>query len=318
LPEVTALAHPTRVLTSKAGVAALAGHFRLDTPVEGVATGTTLDLGGARFTFSDTRMLHWPESMVSYLAGDEVLFSQDMFGMHLAGHERFADEVPADVIAHESAKYFANILLPFADAVTRVVGRLPDIAPGVRVVATDHGPVWRRDLDALARQYATWAARPPRPELVVVYDTMWESTAAMARALAEGAYTAGVKVQVMRAGQTHRSDLATALLTAGGLAVGSPVLNGQLFPTIADVLCYVRGLKPRGLVTGVFGSYGWSAAPFEQIQAALDEIKGTAAAPPLLVKFVPQDDDLAHCRALGATMAGRILEACRVVRQPGA
>jgi flavorubredoxin len=138
---------------------------------------------------------------------------------------------------------------------------------------------------------------------------MWNSTATMAAAIAEGATAAGVRVVMMRLGQSHRSDIATELLDAGGLLVGSPNLNGQMFPTVADMLSYFKGLKPKNLIGGAFGSYGWNAGVAEQIADTLKELKVELAAEPLSVKFVPREADLVKCRALGETTGRKILEA---------
>ena len=304
LPEILRLAPQAKVITSKAGWAALGAHFDLSAPVELVATGSEVDLGGAKLTFHETRMIHWPESMFSFLQGDEVLFSQDAFGMHLASHQRFTDQVPAEIVDWESAKYFANILMPLSD----LLGRHLTLARKARVIASDHGPIWRSDIDRILSHYETWAARKTRRKLVIAYDTMWQSTATMARTIAEGAADLGVEVVPMKLGEAHRSDVATELLDAAGLLIGTPNLNGQMYPTVADLLTYLKGLKPKGLVGGTFGSYGWSPAVGEQVASALKELKIELVGDPLLMKFVPRGDSLLECRKYGEQVARRILE----------
>ena len=258
LPELCQIAKPDKVLASKTGVGVLGAHFELPVPVEGVAGGTEMNLGGARFVFHETKMLHWPESMFTWMPDDGVLLSQDAFGMHLASQERFADEVDGAAVGYETAKYYANILMPFGELLGRVLGKLGDTARQAKLVATAHGPIWRKDVDALLARYERWASRRATRKLVIAYDTMWQSTASMACAVAEGAAAAGVHPVVMRLGQSHRSDVVTEILDAGGLLVGTPNLNGQMFPTVADLLTYLKGLKPKNLIGGVFGSYGWS------------------------------------------------------------
>jgi len=301
---VLRIAPQAKVITSKAGWGALKAHFDLDAPVELVGTGTEVELGGAKLTFHETRMIHWPESMFSFLHGDQVLFSQDAFGMHLASHERFTDLLPPEIVHWESAKYFANILMPFSD----LLGRHLATAREARVLASDHGPIWRNGIDGILSQYGTWAARKPRRKLVIAYDTMWQSTATMARAIAEGAADLGVQVVPMKLGDAHRSDVATELLDAAGLLIGTPNLNGQMFPTVADLLTYLKGLKPKGLVGGTFGSFGWSPAIGEQVVSVLKELKVELVGDPLLMKFVPRGDSLLECRKYGEQVARKILE----------
>jgi flavorubredoxin len=254
--------------------------------VEAVANGAEVNLGGARFVFHESRMLHWPESMFSWMPDDRVLFSQDAFGMHLASQERFADELDADAVNYESAKYYANILMPYSELVARQLARSADLARSAKLVATAHGPIWRKDVDALLGRYERWTAQKPTRKLVIAYDTMWQSTATMASAIADGAQAAGVRPLVMRLGHSHRSDIVTELLEAGGLLIGTPNLNGQMFPTVAELLSYLKGLKPKNLVGGVFGSYGWSPSATEQAAEALKELKVTPVGESMTVKFV--------------------------------
>ncbi|HQP38328.1 MAG TPA: flavodoxin domain-containing protein, partial [Polyangiaceae bacterium] len=195
-------------------------------------------------------------------------------------------------------------LMPMSDLLARHLGKARD----ARIIAPDHGPIWRSGIDGLLTDYETWATRRARRKLVIAYDTMWQSTAAMARAIAEGAADLGVEVVPMRLGTAHRSDVVTELLDAAGLLIGTPNLNGQMYPTVADLLTYLKGLKPRGLVGGAFGSYGWSPAVGPQIVAALQELKVDLVGEPLLTKFVPRNDSLIACRAYGEQVARKILE----------
>jgi len=310
LPALVAAVRPTNVLTSKAGVDALSQHFSLDVPVQAVPSGTTMELGDIRLTFHDTRMLHWPESMVSWLDGDDILFSQDGFGMHLASSQRWTDELNAELIHRETAKYYANILMPFAGPVSKVVGKLGPVIQKAKIIANEHGPMWRSGIKELLGWYNRWSERKPTRKVVITYASMWQSTATMARAIAEGAAQGGMQVALMGLDTAHRSDIAMELLDAGALVVGSPNLNGFMYPTVADLLTYLKGLKPKGLVGAAFGSYGWSPAALDQVQAALQEIKMDLVAEPLGVKYVPTTQDWQACRQLGKTVAERVQSLC--------
>jgi len=308
LPQLVAAAKPDRVLASKAGVAALAAHFDVGAAVEAVTNGAPMDLGGARFTFHDARMLHWPESMIGVLDGDDVVFSQDAFGMHLASHERFADELAPDVVSYETAKYFANVLMPFSAPMSKLLEKLGDTLARAKVIATDHGPLWRRDQAALIDKYKTWCERRPTRKAVIVYASMWQSTATMARAIAEGAYAGGLRVRLMGLDQAHRSDVLTELLDSAALLVGSPNLNGQMFPTVADLLTYLQGMKPRNLIGAAFGSYGWNTSAIDQVNETLKTLKVDLVREPIAVKYVPRDADLVLCREFGVELAKRVCE----------
>ena len=306
LPRAIEVIKPQRVIASTQGREALEAHFHLGYPIEPVKTGDTLDLGGATLKFVEARMLHWPDSMLSYLVEGGVLFSNDAFGMHLAGSERFADEVDADVLREEAAKYFANILLPFSPIITAFLGKLPGFGLDVRMIAPDHGPLWRKDPGWIVERYAEWAAQKPSNKAVVVYDSMWGSTAKMARALGDGLTAGGARTVLMPLDGAHRSDVATQLLGAGALLVGSPTVNGQIFPALADAMTYMEGLKPKNLVGASFGSYGWSGEAVAHLDERLGRMKVELLRPGLRLKYVPTGDQLEECRNLGLAVAERL------------
>ena len=309
LPRLLQEITPTSVIASTPGAKALREHFHWDREVQEVKTGERLELGDRFLRFVETRMLHWPDSMFAFLEGDDVLFSNDAFGMHVAGSERFADELPDDLLRHEAAKYYGNILMPFSRLVQRLTDQLPGMGLPIQVIAPDHGPLWRRDTDRILDWYARWARRETRNKAVVIYDSMWKSTTLMARAIGEGLSLGGTKPKLMSLDGSHRSDVATEVLEAAGLLVGSPTMNGQLYPTIADAMTYLKGLRPANLLGGAFGSYGWSGEAVPQIEAILtNEMKARLPAPGVRVRYVPTDEDLATCREMGAAMSAAIHE----------
>jgi flavorubredoxin len=308
LPETVAAVKPDKVYASVMGVKDLHDQHLDPVGITTVKDGESLKLGGLTFTFLETRMLHWPDSMVSYLHEDELVFSQDGFGMHLASSYRFADECDPAVMEYEARKYFANILLPYAPLVTRLLQRISQLGISIKTIAPDHGPVWRRDLGTLLNWWAKWAEQKPGNRAVVVYDTMWQSTALMARAIADGLASGGTRVSMVPMQGSTRADLMTELLGAGALLVGSPTINNGLFPSLADALTYARGLKPKNLIGAAFGSYGWSGEGATQAEEYLKAMGVELVAPALKVKFVPDAAALARCRELGSAVAARLKE----------
>jgi flavorubredoxin len=304
LPEAIEALDPEAVYASTKGVEALEAHFGLGDRLTAVATGESVDLGSDEVTFVETPMLHWPDSMVSYLAGEKVLFAQDAFGQHLASAHMWADDIPADVLEYEAAKYYANIVLPFSPMVAKTVAKLREMDLPLAVIAPDHGPLYRKDLDWIVGRYAEWAEQKPTRKAVVVFDTMWQSDTLMAKAVAEGLAEGGAApVKVMPMGSAHRSDVATEILDAGVLVAGSPTINQQMFPTMADVLCYLAGLKRKHLVGAVFGSYGWSSGATRKLQDQLSGMGVELVADPLTCQYVPTESDLAACREFGRKVA---------------
>jgi flavorubredoxin len=306
LPTVIEAVRPEKVFASQLGAKALGEHFRLPAPVTPVKDGEQLDLGNLKLTFAETRMVHWPDSMVSWLPGDDVLFSQDGFGMHLASSERFVDELDASIVEHEAGRYFANILLPFAPLVAKVLARLPTLGIAPKVIAPDHGPIWRADFGRLLGWYAAWTRQSKRRKALVVYDTMWNSTSLMAHAIADGLEAGGASVKLMSLKANHRSDILHEVLDAGALLVGSPTLNNQLYPTLADFLTYLKGLKPQHLIGASFGSYGWSGEAVGQIKECLEAMKVELVHDGLRQRFVPDANCLGECAALGRATAEKL------------
>ncbi len=305
LPAMIDIIKPEEVFASKKGVEALEAHFGLK-EITAVDDGGEIDLGNMKVTCLETRLLHWPDSMVSYLAEDKVLFSQDGFGMHLASNERFDDELDDYVLYHEAAKYFANILLLYSHIAGKVIKRIEESGLEIETIAPDHGPVWRAKIPWIIDLYKKWSARELKKKAIIVYDSMWDSTRMMARAIEDGLTEGGVHVKVLNATATGRAEIVTELLDAGALIVGSPTLNNQIFPTIADVLTYIKGLKPMGLVGASFGSYGWSGESVRVLNAWLEEMKVELVGEGVRVNYVPKTGDLERCRQLGLDVAKRI------------
>jgi len=310
LPDVIERLKPDVVYASPMGAKALAGHFGLGKEITVVRDGERVSLGNMDVVFMETRMLHWPDSMFTYLPSERVLFSQDAFGMHLASYERFADEMESSVLDFEAAKYFANILLPYAALIPRTIEKAAEAGIEPLVIAPDHGPVWRReeDLKGILSRYLAWSEQKPSTKALVVYDSMWGSTALMARAVCEGLESTGASVRLMSLKGTHRSDVATEILDAGALLVGSPTINNGMFPTVTDVMGYLKGLRPKNLVGAVFGSYGWSGEAVKLLEAFFDEMKIERIGESVKVEYVPDEDALKACFELGKRVGEKLTE----------
>ncbi|MGA2782845.1 MAG: FprA family A-type flavoprotein [Smithella sp.] len=306
LSEVIDLIKPEKVFASTVGVKTLKELFHDTHEITPVKDGETLSLGNLELTFMETRMIHWPDSMFTYLAADELLFSQDAFGMHLATLERFADEIPAATLEYEGATYYANIVLPYSPIVLKVLEKVAVSGLKIKIIAPDHGPIWRKDIGRIIELYKKWASQKPTAKAVVVYATMWHSTEKMARAISEALAQAGVKVKLLSMNETHRSEVVYEVLDAGALIVGSPTLNNNILPQMADVMTYLKGLKPGNKIGAAFGSYGWSGESVKHLEAMLKEMKVEIAAESISVKNVPDSSVLEKCHELGKTIAAEL------------
>ena len=299
-----------KLFCSMQGERALRAHFHDALPeMQIVKTGDSISLGKNELAFVETRMLHWPDSMVTYLTGEKVLFSQDAFGMHLAGSARFADEYSKDVLYEEARKYFANILLLQAGRIIDLLDNLPGLNLDIDFVAPDHGPIWRGgDHNYILQLYREFAEQKPEKRAVVIFDTMWHSTEEMASAVAEGLIEAGLPTEVLSLHSCERSEAMTRIMSAGVVAVGTPTINNNMYPSLGDLLTYMRGLKPRIAVGGAFGSFGWSGEGSKQLAAALTDMNIEQPQGPLAVKYVPDAEALESCRSWGKMLAEALAE----------
>lgn len=304
LPEVVELVKPEKIFCSANGKKAMIAHFhREDWPYEVVKTGDTISLGSKTVRFIETRMLHWPDSMFSYIEEDKLLISQDAFGQHWATGERFADEVGQSELMYQSARYYANILLPYSTLVQKLLANVSAMGLEIDMIAPDHGLIWRSDTDKIIKAWDEWSRQQTIEKVVIVYDTMWQSTEKMANAIADGVQAEGVCVKVMSLQSSHRSDVITELLDSRAVIFGSPTINNNMFPTMADMLCYMKGLRPAKKIAAAFGSYGWGGEAVKQINAALEEMKFDIIDQGIRANYVPNDDVFAECRELGRKAA---------------
>ncbi len=300
IPAMLHTIKPEKVFASTMGAKALKDHFQIDSIIP-VKSGDILDLGNMQLNFIETRMLHWPDSMFTYLEQDGVIFTQDAFGMHLASSERFSDELDKAVLEEEMLTYYANILLPYSAQVEKILGQLEASGIQPKVICPDHGPLFRGGLADLIAKYRSWAGQQPVKRAVILYDTMWNSTEKMARAIEDGLIEGGAAVKLLRMSETERSVLAYEIMNAGALIVGSPTLNNNIFPAMADGLTYLRGLRPQNKIGACFGSFGWGGEAVKQLSDYLDSMKIRQVADPVRIKYVPED--LSSCRELGLLVA---------------
>jgi len=263
-----------------------------------VETGGELSLGKRTLTFLETRMLHWPDSMFTYLKEDKILFSSDAFGQHYAGYEKFDDQVGDSIMPH-AKKYFANILLLYTKQILKLVKQVTELGLEFNMICPDHGIIWRKDPGKIINAYVEWSKQEPEKKAVVVYDTMWHSTEVMAEKIADGIAEEGVEVRPMCLRSCHRSDVMTEVMDARAVIVGSPTINNQMFPTVSDFLTYMKGLKPQNKIAAAFGSYGWSGESVKLIKKELEEMKFDIIDPGIRIQYVPDQDGKDACFELG-------------------
>ena len=290
---------------SKMGAKNLKSHFHQDFNFQVVGSGEVLKIGNRTFSFLETRMLHWPDSMFTYLVEDGILFSSDAFGQHYSGDKFFDDEIGDEIIPH-ARKYYGNILLHFSPRVQALLKDVAKMNLTINVICPDHGIIWRDNPSKIIQAYDQWSRQEPTRKAVVIFDSMWDSTTKMARSITSGIESEDIHVRLMNTRKWHRSDIMTEIIDAGAIVVGSPTLNNSIFPVIADVMTYIKGLRPQNKIAAAFGSYGWSGEAVKILNKEFSEMKFDIIDDGIKVQYVPDEDDLKKCFDLGVKIANTL------------
>jgi flavorubredoxin len=308
LPEMMDVIKPEKLICSARGKKALVEHYhREDWPYEVVGSGDEISLGRRTVHFLETRMLHWPDSMFSYIKEDALLISSDAFGQHWATSRRFNDEVDSSELMRHAAKYYANILLPYSALVQKLIADVQKMDLKIDMIAPDHGLIWRHNPLQIVASYAEWSRQVPKRKALIIYDTMWHSTEIMAKAIGDGLVEGGVTTHLLDLAVNHRSNIITEMLDAAAIIVGSSTLNNGMLPRMADMLCYMKGLRPLNKIGAAFGSYGWSGEAVRLMTKALEEMKIKVIHPGMSLQYVPTHDNLRQCVDLGRDIAKAIV-----------
>ncbi len=257
----------TPVYCTANGIKSLKGHYHEDWNFVPVKTGDTLDLGESKLVFVEAPMLHWPDSMFTYLTGESILFSNDAFGQHYASESLYNDRVDQAELSHEAIKYYANILTPFSPLVTRKINEVLGFGLPVSMICPSHGVIWRDDPTQIVTQYLKWADNYQENQITLVYDSMWDSTRKLAESIIRGIRSADpdVTVKLYNSAKEDKNDIITEIFKSKAILVGSPTINNGYLNSIGGLLEMVRGLKFKGKKAAAFGSYGWSGEAVKQI-----------------------------------------------------
>ena len=306
---------PEKIFVSTIGKRFLDAQF--DTtgwPIQVVKTGDVINIGKRNIHFVETRMLHWPDSMVSYIPEEKMLISNDAFGQNIASSERFVDQYDRSLLEQAIKEYYYNIVLPFSPMVLKTLDLIASMGIEIETIAPDHGLIFRtaEDCRYILETYRTLAEQKPQPRALIVYDSMWGSTGIMASAIGTGLEEEGIPYRILDIQKNHHSDVMTELANCGAVLVGSATHNNTILPEIADVLTYMKGLRPLNRVGAAFGSYGWSGESAKIIQEHLASMHMELPAEPLKIPFVPKHEGLAQCVALGRTVAAALKAKCGI------
>ncbi|HMK52783.1 MAG TPA: FprA family A-type flavoprotein [Thermodesulfobacteriota bacterium] len=301
---VERIGSPT-VITSERGQKGLMKHYKKSPKFKVVKSGETFSTGHRTLTFVEAPMLHWPDSMFTYIKEDQLLLPNDAFGQHVATCQRFEDEIVEGVMKHAS-KYYANILWPLAPLILKKVDEVVKMGIPIDMIGPSHGLIWRKDPGRIIQAYVNWSQGKAGNKILVVYDTMWGSTESIAKAILKGLVEEGAEARLLHLRSNHRSDIVEEMLEAKGILLGSPTLNNGMFPTMGDFLTYVSGLRPKGKVFGLFGSHGWGGGAIKEMRRVLEKDKFEVWEKELPVQYVPDPDELKNAIQFGKEFAQKL------------
>jgi len=307
LPYIKQFAKNATIVSSGRGKDGLVKYYGgEDWTIQTVKTADELNLGNKTLQFVEAPMLHWPDSMFTYLKEDEILMPNDAFGQHYASSQRYDDEVDQSVLMDEAAKYYANILMPFAPLIIKKIEEVSGLGIKPRMIAPSHGVIWRSNPDKIVQSYLEWSEGKTESKAVIVYDTMWGSTQKMAYAIFDAISSRGIGVHLFHLRRSDVSEIVKEILEAKAVIIGSPTLNNSMFPTVSSFLTYNIGLRPRGKVWTSFGSYGWGGGATRDINKRLIEARFEVLEPSLSIKYAPSVEELRKCREFGQKIAETI------------
>ena len=277
-----------------------------------VKTGDTLNIGKRTLLFLETPMLHWPDSMMTYIKEDKLLISQDAFGQHYASAARFDDEFincfSSSELEDAVKEYYANILMPFGTLIKNKISEIQKLGLEIDMIAPDHGIIWRKDPSKIIDMYLDMAGGKADLRVVIIYDTMWHSTEHMTLPLMQGIKDEGVDVKIVKLRANPISLAVKEFWKARGCLIGSPTLNNSMFPTIAEFLTYLKGLRPKNRLVGAFGSYGWMGGAVRDVYEEVKKMGLEMVEQGVQVIYKPSAEDEQRCYEFGKEFANKVKE----------
>ena len=246
------------------------------------------------------RTLHWPDSMATYLTGDNILFSNDAFGQHYAVEELFNDRADQCLLCKESMKYFANILNPFAPILQKKLEEISGLNLEFDIIAPSHGAIWRDNPLQIVERYAQWANAYQEDQVSIIFDTMWECTAKIAYNIAHKIHeqSPDTVVKVFNISKADKNEVMTEVFKSKAIAVGSPTVGNGVLSSVAGWLEFLRQLKFKNKKAAAFGCYGWSGESVKILKEQLKNAGFVVIDKEVRLLWNPKEEDEASITAL--------------------
>ena len=305
MPELMREIPDTPIYCTKKGEAIIRGHYHQDWNFVNVKTGDTLSLGKSTLTFVEMTMLHWPDSMLTYMDGDNILFSNDAFGQHFASESLYNNTVNQADLMYEAEKYYANILNLYSPLVKKKIDQILAMNLPIDMICPSHGIIWKENPMQIVEKYIQWSNAYQENQITIAYDTMWQSTRKMAEAIAEGIRSVDndVTLKIVNVAHDDKNDVLTEMFHSKAVLIGSPTINYGISFAISGLLEMMKGLKMRNKKAAAFGSYGWSGDAVKIINNLLKEGGFELVDDGLAKLWVPDEQTIEECREYGRNFA---------------
>ena len=294
------------IYCTKNAVKSLEGQYgKLGWNFQTVKTGDTLDIGnGKQLIFVEMTMLHWPDSMATYMTGDNILFSNDAFGQHFAVEELFADKADQCTLMQEAMKYYANILTPFSKFAKKKIEEIVALDLPIDMIAPSHGAIWRQDPLQIVNKYAEWADDYQEDQITIVYDTMWEGTTQLAHKISReiSLLSPDTRVKVFNVAHSDKNDIMTEVFKSKAIAVGSPTVLNDILQSVAGWLTFLKQLKFKNKKAAAFGCYGWTGESVGVVKEKLKEAGFDVIEEEVKSFFNPEEEDFAQAKNLAKAL----------------
>jgi len=283
------------ITTSKCKDLLIEFHLIPDEKFMVVGDGETLDLGGKTLKFIITPWVHWPDTMVTYLQEDQILFSCDFFGSHLATSELFADKD----IYKAAKRYYAEIMMPFRTIIRNNLEKLKNLK--IQIIAPSHGPLYNNP-EFIMDAYKDWTSENTKNVVVIPYTSMHGSTQRMVDYLVDSLIERGVTVKPLNLTYTDMGEMALDLVDATTMVIASPTVLTGPHPSVVYATYLANALRPKLKFVSVMGSYGWGGRMLDQITGMIGNLR-VEMITPLIIKGFPKEGDYKKIDAMADDIA---------------
>jgi flavorubredoxin len=300
IPYVMSINTKARLVTTGKGAKMAQTFFKVpEQRIIAVKDQETVSLGDKTLRFIEAPMLHWPETMFTYLEENKILFPCDFFGSHIA--KGLYDDEIEDLLVH-AQRYWGEIMMPFRPMAQKALEKIKDLQ--IEIIAPSHGPI-HRNTERILNAYKKWASGETRQKATIVYVTMWNSTEKMIQPIAETLASEGIEIAVYNLALADIGDMAKDLVDSRAIVLGAPTVLGGVHPLGVYATYLVKALRPPIKYGVVLSSYGWGAGAVKHIQEVLGpsniEVVGA-----MEINGPPTENDIKQVIKLGKNLTKKI------------